>query len=404
MQEVQVESAAAIAKELEAATSEFDDQLRDERNQGWPKLAETSQAGLQHIQQLTSSLLARHSDSMASLVVEYDALGLQIATSSATICEARRQVRRHAQALGQTLQRFTELANQLVAWTSNLVPKLRLLEIHRVALRAAVDLQSELPALEQEQIAAEDEHDAAMTDLRKHRRHASASRGRSSMRHADSSEAAAAAVLDKQFEMREKHAGERVAQQTAKLKEAERLFEEAVAKLPLAIVPEDANDDHISKFGGKEASPEERLALKLAELQDTHDVIALQVSEVHAECDKVLAQVQTRRADEALRKRIEPDFMCPIMHERMCEPVLAADGHTYERQAIERWLQMHNTSPMTGAPLAHRYLTENFALRHLIASCEPEVSKEDVEAEDEDDDEETTDQSEDGCETPRESC
>merc|ERR1719361_2326026 len=52
----------------------------------------------------------------------------------------------------------------------------------------------------------------------------------------------------------------------------------------------------------------------------------------------------------------------------MSEPVLAADGHTYERQAIEKWLQLHNTSPMTGAPLAHRYLTENFALRHVIAS------------------------------------
>merc|ERR1712003_15117 len=66
--------------------------------------------------------------------------------------------------------------------------------------------------------------------------------------------------------------------------------------------------------------------------------------------------------------------MCPIMHERMNEPVLAADGHTYERQAIEKWLQMHNTSPMTGAPLAHRYLTENFALRHIIASYDAVLS------------------------------
>merc|ERR1719198_109333 len=123
--------------------------------------------------------------------------------------------------------------------------------------------------------------------------------------------------------------------------------------------------------------------------------MVLQVSQVQAEYDTVVAHVERRRSDEALRKRIEPDLMCPIMHERMSEPVLAADGHTYERQAIERWLQMHNTSPMTGAPLAHRYLTENFALRHLIASYEAELPKEDgddrPEEEEDDDEEETSD-------------
>ncbi|CAE7518141.1 PUB50 [Symbiodinium microadriaticum] len=55
--------------------------------------------------------------------------------------------------------------------------------------------------------------------------------------------------------------------------------------------------------------------------------------------------------------------------------VLAADGFTYERQAIEKWLSMHNTSPMTGAVLAHRYLTENFALRHLIETYEAQLSE-----------------------------
>ncbi|OLP74321.1 hypothetical protein AK812_SmicGene46172, partial [Symbiodinium microadriaticum] len=43
--------------------------------------------------------------------------------------------------------------------------------------------------------------------------------------------------------------------------------------------------------------------------------------------------------------------------------------------AIEKWLSMHNTSPMTGAVLAHRYLTENFALRHLIETYEAQLSE-----------------------------
>ena len=31
----------------------------------------------------------------------------------------------------------------------------------------------------------------------------------------------------------------------------------------------------------------------------------------------------------------------------MSEPVTIADGHTYEREAIEEWLQMNDVSPIT---------------------------------------------------------
>eukprot|EP00434_Breviolum_minutum_P014757 symbB.v1.2.013011.t1/scaffold914.1/size160365/4 len=72
----------------------------------------------------------------------------------------------------------------------------------------------------------------------------------------------------------------------------------------------------------------------------------------------------------------------PNFRQKNCDPslhfahtVLAADGFTYERQAIEKWLSMHNTSPMTGAVLAHRYLTENFALRHLIEAYETQLAE-----------------------------
>ncbi|EKX45487.1 hypothetical protein GUITHDRAFT_53147, partial [Guillardia theta CCMP2712] len=41
------------------------------------------------------------------------------------------------------------------------------------------------------------------------------------------------------------------------------------------------------------------------------------------------------------------DFLCPISMEVMKDPVIAMDGHSYERQNIERWLEDHNTSPLT---------------------------------------------------------
>ena len=39
------------------------------------------------------------------------------------------------------------------------------------------------------------------------------------------------------------------------------------------------------------------------------------------------------------------------LQEVMVDPVMCADGHTYERHAIERWLQEHQTSPKTNAML-----------------------------------------------------
>ncbi len=49
--------------------------------------------------------------------------------------------------------------------------------------------------------------------------------------------------------------------------------------------------------------------------------------------------------------------ICPITHDVMKEPVVASDGHTYERTAIELWLKNNNTSPMTGLQLSNKQLT-----------------------------------------------
>ncbi len=53
---------------------------------------------------------------------------------------------------------------------------------------------------------------------------------------------------------------------------------------------------------------------------------------------------------------------CPITGEPMREPVVAADGHTYERSAIARWLQASDKSPLTGSVLLHKNLVPNYML------------------------------------------
>ena len=63
-------------------------------------------------------------------------------------------------------------------------------------------------------------------------------------------------------------------------------------------------------------------------------------------------------------------FVCPITQAVMEDPVMTADGHTYERAAIEQWLASHNTSPLTGLPLSTHELVPNEQLaRHIQAAA-----------------------------------
>ena len=61
------------------------------------------------------------------------------------------------------------------------------------------------------------------------------------------------------------------------------------------------------------------------------------------------------------------ELLCPITHELMRDPVLATDGHTYERGAIENWFQRHQTSPMTNQPLTSKTVFPNHAIKSLTS-------------------------------------
>ncbi len=50
----------------------------------------------------------------------------------------------------------------------------------------------------------------------------------------------------------------------------------------------------------------------------------------------------------------------------MLDPVIAADGHTYEKAAMENWLQRSDMSPVTGLPLANDKLLLNIAISCAI--------------------------------------
>jgi hypothetical protein len=76
---------------------------------------------------------------------------------------------------------------------------------------------------------------------------------------------------------------------------------------------------------------------------------------------------ETTRDD---RKPIPGMPYCPITGQQMIEPVVAADGHTYERYAIARWLETSSRSPLTGEILAHNKLVPNYLLLSSLGDVE----------------------------------
>ena len=84
-------------------------------------------------------------------------------------------------------------------------------------------------------------------------------------------------------------------------------------------------------------------------------VLAWQERERHADGARYTHLACAQGAREQRDDGETPDeFVCPISMEVMVEPVLAADGFTYERQAIEQWFELgHRSSPRTGAVYAY---------------------------------------------------
>ena len=61
-----------------------------------------------------------------------------------------------------------------------------------------------------------------------------------------------------------------------------------------------------------------------------------------------------------------PSTDCPITLTEMTDPVLAQDGHTYERSAIEKHIREHGLSPKTNQILSINALIPNRALREVL--------------------------------------
>ncbi|KAF4633485.1 hypothetical protein G7Y89_g4628 [Cudoniella acicularis] len=63
---------------------------------------------------------------------------------------------------------------------------------------------------------------------------------------------------------------------------------------------------------------------------------------------------------------VPPSFLCPISQELMNDPVNTCDGFTFERNNIERWFQIRQSSPLTGLSLENAEVVFNGQLANDI--------------------------------------
>ncbi|OMO52195.1 hypothetical protein COLO4_37371 [Corchorus olitorius] len=75
---------------------------------------------------------------------------------------------------------------------------------------------------------------------------------------------------------------------------------------------------------------------------------------------------RARISISTLRSAPPNHFICPILKDVMDDPCVAADGYSYDRKAIEKWLANNDNSPMTNLALSNKVLLPNYTLLSAI--------------------------------------
>ncbi|XP_047321779.1 U-box domain-containing protein 32 isoform X2 [Impatiens glandulifera] len=118
----------------------------------------------------------------------------------------------------------------------------------------------------------------------------------------------------------------------------------------------------------KQAKELAQLALRCCEKECEHqpalvlDILSL-LEPMNNLCESSRMEVESKET----QKKAPSYFICPIFQEVMEDPHIAADGYTYEGDAIKGWFNSnHKTSPMTNLELEHCNLLSNSALYEAI--------------------------------------
>ncbi len=112
----------------------------------------------------------------------------------------------------------------------------------------------------------------------------------------------------------------------------------------------------------------------MVDFEKQYDILELENNSFKQNFSNISSSQLTSQTITQLQQKYEtlsfpqyPTIICPITQEIMVEPVIAFDGQSYEKTAIEQWFQSNNKSPSNGTELPSRILIANHSLRKLIA-------------------------------------
>ena len=94
------------------------------------------------------------------------------------------------------------------------------------------------------------------------------------------------------------------------------------------------------------------------------------IQELKQKLDRINQQpLNSRNLRELLESselEVPPEFCCPISQMIMKDPVKTIDNHIYDREQIQRWFNINNTSPLTGLHLSSKILEPHTLLKEQI--------------------------------------
>ena len=138
------------------------------------------------------------------------------------------------------------------------------------------------------------------------------------------------------------------------------------------IVNQDISDEDIEMMTNNYESSESRpIYNEEAELREAINNTSREEAQRAIQAAIALQSMRIQEQmelDENVEEEIPEEFKCPISLDLMQDPVLAADGHSYDRAQIESWFRTSHTSPNTRLRLNTLALYPNIELRNRINS------------------------------------
>ncbi|KAH9492407.1 WD repeat, SAM and U-box domain-containing protein 1 [Bulinus truncatus] len=124
--------------------------------------------------------------------------------------------------------------------------------------------------------------------------------------------------------------------------------------------------EHEEKFQKNAIDGKELCSLTAHDLETTLGVAALgHRNKIMRNRDLASDKALPVKNTEELNN-IPEEFLCPITHEIMKEPVIASDGYTYDKQAILNWIENEQRSPMTNMLLTSTDVVLNRTVKMMI--------------------------------------